>query len=334
MRIVAESLAQNLKGSAPSAWLVSGDEPLLVGESADLIRARARQDGFVGREVLFVDRHFDWDSLDGALRAMSLFAEKRIIELRMAQPKPGVDGSKILQAAVKDPATDVCLLVITDKIEWKDHASSWVKAFETQGHWVQADQLGIDQLPGWIKGRLSRAGLVAEPEAIELLAERCEGNLVAAHQQIERLSLLTAKGTVSVEAMAESVAMSARYNVFQLSEALLMGDAGRVLRMLDGLQGEGVEPTLVLWCIAEELRSILQWTPNGGPRRLYRGGRARKDLLSRAHARVPRGQLQSLLEDAARIDGYIKGSRKDEAWGALARLATTLCLAAQRVATR
>jgi len=333
MRIVAESLAQNLKGSAPHAWLVSGDEPLLVGESSDLIRARARQDGFVGREVLFVDRYFDWDSLDGELRAMSLFAEKRIIELRMAQLKPGLDGSKILQAAVNDPAADVFLLVITDKIEWKDYSSSWVKAFETQGHWVHADQLGIDQLPGWIKGRLSRVDLSADPEAIDLLVERCEGNLVAAHQQIERLSLLT-KGTVSVETMAELVAMSARYNVFQLSEALLSGDAGRVLRMLDGLQGEGVEPPLVLWCITEELRSILQWTPNGGPRRLYRGGRARKDLLSRAHARVPRAQLHDLLEDAARIDGYIKGSRKAEAWGALARLATTLCLAAQRVVAR
>jgi DNA polymerase-3 subunit delta len=176
---------------------------------------------------------------------------------------------------------------------------------------------------------------VADADAIELLAERCEGNLVAAHQQIERLALTVGRGTVSVEMMAESVAMSARYNVFQLSEALLAGDAGRVLRMLDGLQGEGVEPTLILWAVAEELRSILQWAPNGSARRLYRGGRARKELLSRAQSRVPRARVQGYLEDAARIDGYIKGPRKDESWGALARLATSLSLdLGQRVAAR
>ncbi len=329
MRLVPETLSRALEASLAPAWLVAGDEPLRVGETADAIRARARALGYTGREVSFVERSFDWDEFAAGLRAMSLFAERRIVELRMPTPKPGTEGGKALVAALAEPAPDVLLLVITDKIEYADRSSAWVRAFEEHGCCIDAEQLLPEQLPSWVEARMRRVGLVPEADAAQLLADRCEGNLVAAHQEIELLRLLCGPGPVSVDSVAESVATSARYHVFQLGEAMLAGDPARTLRILDGLAAEGEEPTLVLWCIAEELRSILQWTgqASGGARRLFRGGRRRKELLASAARRVPRRAALELLTAAARTDGLIKGPRKDEAWGELARIATELCIA-------
>ena len=329
MRLVWETLARALEGPLAPAWLIAGDEPLLGGEAADAVRARARAQGYLGREVLFVERGFDWDALQGGLRSRSLFADRRVVELRMAQPKPGAEGARALCAVLADPAPDVLLLVITGKIEYAERASAWVKAFEAGGACVDAEQLAPERLPGWIEARMRQAGLAPDADAVQLLADRCEGNLVAAHQQIELIALLAGRGEVTVDTVADSVAASARYHVFQLGEALLAGDAARAIRILDGLAAEGEEPTLVLWCIAEELRSLLQWGAHqsGGPRRLFRGGRRRRELLAQAARRVPRNVALELLAAAAGIDHLIKGPRKDEAWGALTRIATDLCIA-------
>ena len=329
MRLVWETLARALEQPLAPAWLVAGDEPLLVGEAADAIRARARAQGYLGREVLFVERGFSWDALLGGLRSLSLFAERRVVELRMPQPKPGAEGSRALCTVLAEPTADVLLLVITDKIEYAERTSAWVKAFEARGAWVDAEQLAPERLPGWIESRMRRSGLDPDAEAVQLLAERCEGNLVAAQQEIEWLGLLAGPGPVTAATIADSVATSARYHVFQLGEAMLAGDAARAIRILDGLAAEGEEPTLVLWCIAEELRSLLQWTAqsSGGPRRLFRGGRRRRELLAQAARRVPRAAALELLAAAANIDGQIKGPRKDEAWPLLTRIATDLCIA-------
>jgi DNA polymerase-3 subunit delta len=329
MRLVPETLARALEGPPGPSWLVAGDEPLLVGEAADAIRARARAAGYSGREVVFVDRGYDWNELLAGLKAMSLFAERRVIEVRLPTPKPGTEGSKALVAAVKDPSPDVLLMVITDKIEYADRSAAWVKAFENEGVCVDAEQLQPEQLPGWLAARLRRHGLEPEPEAVQLLAERCEGNLVAAHQEIEQLALGVGRGALSAAAVAESVANSARYHVFQLGEALLGGDAARAVRILDGLAADGEGLPLVLWCIAEELRSVLQFPGPAGAyvARLARGGRRRKDLLARAARRVPRPLALELLEAAGRADAMAKGPRKDEAWGELTRIATAFCVA-------
>jgi DNA polymerase III subunit delta len=331
MRLVPETLSRALEAGLAPAWLVAGDEPLLVGEAADAIRARARAGGYTGRELLFVEPRFDWDRLRSELRSLSLFAERRILEIRLPQAKPGLDGSRALVAALEAPSPDVLLLVITGRIEWADRSSAWVKAFELHGACVDAEQLAPEQLPAWVEARLRRYGLEPGPDAAVLLADRCEGNLVALHQEIERLSLARGAGPLSAETVADSVADNARFHVFQLGETLLAGDAPRALRILDGLAAEGEEPTLVLWCVAEELRSILQWSSqgNGAPRRLFRGGRRRRELLRTAAQRVPRTRAAELLASAARIDLLIKGSRKDEAWNALARVAAELCIAAR-----
>jgi DNA polymerase-3 subunit delta len=327
MRLVAETLPRALEAGLAPAWLVAGDEPLLVGEAADAIRARARAAGFSSRQVLFVESGFDWDSVLTELNSLSLFAERRILELRLPRPKPGADGSRVLVTALAQPQPEVLLLVITDRIEWVDRSAAWVKAFETHGACVDVDQLLPAQLPAWIEARMRRHGLEPEPEAVQLLADRCEGNLVAAHQEIERLALSAGPGPVSVAAVAAAVASSARYHVFQLGETLLEGDAPRALRILAGLEAEGEEPTLVLWCLAEELRSLLQWSPQppASARRLFRGGRQRKELLRAAAARVSRAQAQTLLLRVAALDAVIKGPRKDEAWGLLARVTADLC---------
>ena len=331
MRLVPETLSRALEAGLARAWLVAGDEPLRVGEAADAIRSRARGLGYTGRDVLFAERGFDWEEFGAGLRSLSLFAERRVVELRMPTPKPGAEGSRALVAALAAPAPDVVLLVITDKIEYADRSGAWVRAFEEHGCCVDAEQLLPEQLPAWIEARMRGLGLEPEPDAVQLLAERCEGNLVAAHQEIELLRLVAGPGPVGVETVADSVATSARYHVFQLGEALLAGDAARTLRILDGLAAEGEEPTLVLWCIAEELRSILQWPgqASGGPRRLFRGGRRRRELLAAAARRVPRAAALELLCAAARTDQLIKGPRKDEAWGELARIASQLCIAAR-----
>ncbi len=332
MRLVGETLARALEQPLAPAWLVAGDEPLLVDEAADAIRASARAQGYLGREVLFVERGFDWELLREGLNALSLFAERRIVELRMPQPKPGLEGSRALVAALAAlaaPAPDVLLLVITGRIEYAERGSAWFKAFEAHGHCVEAEQLAPERLPGWIDARMRRAGLAPDPDAVQLLADRCEGNLVAAHQQIELLALLAGPGPIDAEAVADAVASSTRFHVFQLGEALLAGDAARAIRILDGLAAEGEEPPLVLWCIAEELRSLAQWhgPQSGGLKRLHRGGRRRRELLAAAAGRVPPDAALELLATAAGVDRVIKGRHKDRAWAALARLATDLCIA-------
>jgi DNA polymerase-3 subunit delta len=327
MRLVPETLPRALQGALAPAWLVAGDEPLLVAEAADAIRAAARSAGYTGREVLFIERGFDWGALGAELRSLSLFAERRIVELRMASPKPGADGSRLLVGALDDPSPDVLLLLVTGKIEYADRSAAWVKAFEARGQCVDAEQLQPEQLPQWIAARMRALGLVPDPDAVELLAERCEGNLVAAHQEIELLRLLAGPGPLSLDAAEESVAESARYDVFKFGEAMLAGDAPRALRILDGLAAEGEEPTLLLWCVTEELRSVLQYGSSPAPKRLFRGGRRRKELLGRAHQRVSAERAWALLGTAGRIDAMIKGSRRDEAWSTLARVATEFCIA-------
>src|SRR5450432_4023154 len=220
MRLVPETLPRALEQGLSPAWLVAGDEPLLVGEAAAAIRERARRAGFTGRDVLFIERGFDWDSLLAEQKSLSLFAERRVLELRMAQPKPRVEGSRALVSVLEEPSADVLVLLITDKIAWADRSSAWVKAFENRGSCVDAEQLLPEQLPAWVTSRMRRTGLDPGPEAAELLAERCEGNLTAAHQEIEQLRLLLGAGPVTREAVADSVATSARFHVFQLGETV------------------------------------------------------------------------------------------------------------------
>lgn len=315
MRITSDQLARTLEKSFVPVWLVAGDEPLLVGEAAGAIRARARAAGFDGRELFFVERGFDWSALLAESRSLSLFAEKRVIELRMGSPRPGKEGAAVLAKLASDPAPDTVLLVVSGRLDRDASASAWFKAIEKNGAVVQSWPVEIGQLPQWIAARASRRGLMIEPEGARLLAERVEGNLLAAHQEIEKLALLHAGGAVGADEVMEAVANSARHDVFQLGEAALDGDAARGLRILDGLRAEGIEPALVLWALCRELRALAQSRaePDAVPGYGRRAER-RATLLARAARRFGGHAFGGYFLDAGHIDRQIKGLERGDPW--------------------
>lgn len=326
MKLVPQTLARALDGPLAPLWLIAGTEPLLIGECAEAVRAAARRDGVLEREVHFADRGYDWSALRGVTQSMSLFGDRRLIELKLGA-KPGTEGARVFAELLAAPPSDVVLLVVADALDWAERSAKWIQDFEAHGVYLDVASPTVEQLPSWVAGRLAKAGVVAEPEVAELIAARCEGNLLAAHQEIERLALLAAGAPLDTEQAALWVGNSARYGIFQLGEAVLAGEPARALRILAGLEAEGEEPVLVLWTLAEELRTLLQWTPRpgkGSPGRLFRGGRRRQDLVARAARRLPRAELQTLLEAAGHTDLVVKGARGGRPWDALATLAARM----------
>ncbi len=324
MRINTDQVARTLeKGLAP-AWLIAGDEALLTGEAADAVRARARAEGFKGRDLFITDRNFDWSEVDVASQSLSLFAERRIIEIRMPTPRPGKEGGATLARLASDPGPDNLLLVVTTKPEKDTWSSAWFKAFEKHGVFVQSWPVKIGQLPQWISNRATRLGLSLEPAAAELLAERVEGNLLAAQQEIEMLALLHAGGRVGADEVQAAVANSARYDVYQLGEAALDGDVSRSLRILDGLRAEGAEPPLVLWALCRELRALAD-TRNGTARKVFGAMAERREaLLKRAAKRTVGQPVEPWFAAAARVDRQVKGQADGEPWTSLTGLVAAI----------
>ena len=324
MRINTDQVSRTLeKGLAP-VWLIAGDEVLLTGEAADAVRARARAEGFTGRDLFITDRSFDWSEIDVASHTLSLFAERRIIEIRMPTPRPGKEGGAALARLAADPGPDNLLLVVTTKPEKETWSSAWFKAFEKHGVFVQAWPVEISRLPQWISSRAARLGLGFEPGAAELLAERVEGNLLAAQQEIEKLALLHAGDRVGTDDVQSSVANSARYDVFQLGEAALEGDVPRSLRILDGLRAEGAEPPLVLWAVCRELRALAD-TRNGTAKPGYGAMAERRGaLLNRAAKRTAGQPVEPWIAAAARIDRQVKGLAGGEPWTSLTGLVASI----------
>lgn len=327
MKIRTDQLQAKLAAKLQPTYLVSGNEPLLVAEAADAIRLKARQEGFAERDVFFVERSFDWNALRTAGQSLSLFSARRILEVKMPSGKAGVDGSKVLAELIENPPPDTLLLVIADQLDRDALKSAWVAAMEEYGVWVQVWPVKIGELPRWIAARMSRHGLQPSADAATLLAERVEGNLLAANQEIEKLALLNAPGAIDEAAVAEAVANSARYDIFQLSDATLDGDAPRALRILAGLKSEGTEPPLVLWALARDVRALWQ-----GEMRARSGSSAGatpawprpSPALERARRRAGRLPLDQLLRDCSQIDRLIKGHAAGDPWDALARMAMTV----------
>jgi DNA polymerase-3 subunit delta len=324
MRIQAEQVARALEKGLARAWLIAGDEALLTGEAADAVRAKARAEGFAGRDLFVTDRSFDWSEVAAASRTQSLFAERCILEIRMPTPRPGKAGGAVLAALAADPGPDNLLLVVTARPEKETWSSDWFKSFDKHGVFVQAQPVEIGRLPQWIAGRGAKHGLRFEEGAAELLAERVEGNLLAAQQEIEKLALLHPGGLLGVGAVQDAVGNSARYDVFQLAEAALEGDAPRSLRILEGLRAEGAEPPLVLWAICRELRALADLR-NGVARPSYGATAQRHDeLVRRAAERLARRPIGPWFEAAARIDREAKGLARGEAWTSLTGLVAAL----------
>lgn len=335
MQVRAEALDAHLEKSLASLYVISSDEHLLAMEAADRIRKRARSTGFSEREVLTVDRYFKWGELTATQQSMSLFGDKKLIELRMPTGKPGKEGGQALQEyAANSTATaeDTLTLITLPKLDWATQKSAWVGALQRSAVYIDIPLVERPQLANWIGQRLAAQGQSADKLSLEFMVERVEGNLLAAHQEIRKLGLLYPEGRLSAEQVQDAVLNVARYDVFKLSEAMLSGDVGRLVRMLEGLKGEGEALPLVLWAITEEIRTLLKLklsVNDGRPLAVlmkeYRIWGARERLIPNAIARVSLSTLQTAMHESAHIDKLIKGLRArafaGDPWDALLQLA-------------
>ena len=331
MKIRAEQLQSHLSKELLPVYVISGDEPLLAQESADAVRLAARNKGFSGREVFHGEGKFDWSQLHNEANALSLFAEKKIIEIRISNGKPGDKGSKALCELCANPSPDNLLLVILPKLERSAQNSKWVKALEAVGAHIQVWPVTGDQLPRWIKQRLLESNITANQQAVEILAERVEGNLLAAVQEIEKLKLLAIGGKVDAIMMSSVVADSARYNLFEFVDKVLAGDAQSAARSLRGLHSEGTDAIPLLWAITRELRILIKASEqiSRGENRdwaLKNAGvwEKRLPLFRTAIQRCSAAHLRMLLYQAGAIDRGIKGMRKADIWDELTTLVLSL----------
>lgn len=322
MKLTSDSLATHLGERLLPAYLVSGDEPLLAAEAADAVRARARGAGFTEREVHFIERAADWDEVRASAANLSLFAARRVMEIRLASGRPGTAGNAALIALLEARDPDTLFLILTPRLDRDAQGADWVRSVEAHGAWVQIWPVDSHRLVAWLKGRCRRLKLDASDEALELLAARTEGNLLAAHQELTQLALLAPEGKVTPDTVLAGVADSARFDVFGLGEAVLKGEAARALRVLTGLRAEGTEPTLVLWALSRALRDV--WSARGGDRPPASQQRHRA-ALEQALRRASRLPFAALARRAARVDRTIKGRVVGDAWDQLALLAADIC---------
>ena len=324
MKLTPDALSTHLEQQLLRVYLVSGDEPLLTAEAADAIRACARARGFTERDVHFLERGSDWDDVRASAGNMSLFGSRRLVEIRMPSGKPGVAGAAALVSMLGVDDPDTVFLILTPRLDRDAQSSSWVKAVEARGAWVQVWAIDAARIVTWLRARARRAGLDLTSDAIEILAERTEGNLLAAHQELEKLRLIAQEGPITGDIILASVADSSRFHVFQLGESVLAGDTQRALRMLAGLHAEGVEAVLVLWALTKAVRDL--WGSMSAPAGSRPKAWGRQAVaLERGARRASRLPFATLAVRASRADRMIKGQLLGDAWDEMALLAAEIC---------
>lgn len=335
MRLDPAQLNAALKGPPAQAYLLFGDEPLQLGEAADAVRAAAKAHGFSERTCLDADANSDWSALDHAAASLSLFAERRLVEIRLAGEGVGNDGAKAIRRYCERGADDVLLLILAPRLDWKTLSSKWAQALDAAGVIVQVRQPQGRRLHDWLRGRLTRTGFQPTDEALALLAERVEGNLLAAAQEIEKLGLLREPGALDAEALLASVYDSARYDLFDLTNAAVAGDRARVDRVLRALQAEGTAAPLVLWVLARELRKLAAVAYAQASRgdttaalREHKVPESRRSATLAVARRLPVRRLWHLLARCADADLAIKGRSNADPWAVLGEIADALATAA------
>ncbi len=324
MRLRPEQLAGHLRKHLAPVYLVFGEEPLQALEAADAIRAAARQQGCDERECLTVETGFDWQRLRQLAASPSLFANRRLLELRLGNTKLGDAGAQALIAYAASPAADVVVLITTGKLDWNAQKSRWFNAIDEAGVTVAAAPIELRQLPSWIAERLQRQGLRPTSEAVTLLVERVEGNLLAAAQEIEKLVLLADGAELTAAAVRNAVGDSSRYSIYDWVDAALLAQPERTVRILRGLREEGVEPVLVNWALHQEVRRLVLLafaTDQGQPLEAaliaQKIWEKRKPLLRRALQRLTLADCQGLLCACAQTDRAIKGIDAASPWDIL-----------------
>lgn len=328
MRLRFDALTTHTEKALLPIYWISGDEPFQVDEASRLLRKTAHQQGFSERTVYHVERGFDWGQLRQSADSLSLFAERKLIELRLPSSKPGVDGGKALQEYAANPPEDTVLLVISGKLEPATQKTKWFTAVENAGAWLAIWPIETARLPQWIAQRMKLRNLQASPEALRLLSERIEGNLLAADQELEKLLLLYGPGTLDVPQVQAAVTDSARFDVFGFVDEALAGHTDRVSRMLFGLRAEGVEPVLVLWALEREIRglalmarSCASGTSIDRAMAASRVWEKRKPLIKKALLRDKSEHWEALLLLCGRTDRLIKGQETGRVWDELLELA-------------
>ncbi len=344
MQLAAAQLPAHLQKGLRSLYTLHGDEPLLVQEAADAIRAAARAQGYTERTVHTVaGAHFDWSEVLAAGGSLSLFADRQIVEVRIPSGKPGKEGSPALQQMAQNAQDNdsTLTLVLLPRLDKMTRSGAWFAALESYGVTVQVDPVERAQLPQWIAQRMGQHGQRVMPgdegqRTLQFFADRVEGNLLAAHQELQKLALLHPPGELSFEQVEAAVLNVARYDVFKLSEAVLAGQAGRVQRMLDGLQAEGEAEVLVHYTLAEDIRALKRVKDAMGAGRplpvALREQRVwglKERLFERVLPRLSATALDNLLHAAHLVDGIVKGLKAPgwptDGWQALHRLAMQLC---------
>lgn len=331
MRIRPEQLEAHLQRGIAPVYVVSGDEPLLTDETAASIRTALRRAGVSERQTFQAESGFDWAGWLAAFDSLSLFASRRLVELRLPTGKPGAEGARTLESWCARPPADTWLMVLLPRLDRAGQATKWFAALDKAGVVVTPQPPTLAELPAWIGERLARHGLQANAKVLDFLAARVEGNLLAAHQEIEKLALLLPPGPVRLEDAREAVLDVARYDAGQLPEALLKGDGLRLLRIMEGLRQEGETPILALWILTQEIRTLYRLALG-----LERGEtlaracarlkvwESRQPLVARALKRLDAPTLARALSEAARIDRAAKGLEREDAWEMLKRLGLAL----------
>jgi DNA polymerase-3 subunit delta len=334
MQLRGEQLAAHLEKGLRPIYAVHGDEPLLVIEAADAIRAAARKQGFTAREVLTAITGFNRNELGGAASNLSLFGGKKLIDLRIPTGKPGREGSAALHGYCARPSPDALLLVTLPGLRWADKNAVWAKALADAGAMVELTPPNFADLPAWIAGRLQRQRQSADREGLLFIAERVEGNLLAAHQEILKLGLLYPQGELTFGEIRDAVLNVARYDLDGLRESLLAGDVARLARTLEGLRQEGeveVPLTLVLWAMTEEVRALAQaraGMPEGRSLELImkeaRIWGVKQASFKKAAQRIGPDRARAALRFAACIDRLVKGIGPGDVWNEFLRLGLLL----------
>ncbi|MFO1371164.1 MAG: DNA polymerase III subunit delta [Candidatus Competibacteraceae bacterium] len=334
MRLRPDQLPAHLRKTLARLYLVFGEEPLLLQEAVDAIRAKAREQGHSERERLTVDAGFDWNTLRQLASSPSLFASQRLLELRLEHAKPGDAGARALSEYAARPAADAVLLITAGKLDWNTQKSRWFTALDEVGVVVAATPVDSRQLPTWIEQRLQQRGLHPTPDAVTLLSARVEGNLLAAAQEIEKLALLVTDRTLTAEAVLAAVGDSARYSIYDFVDAALLAQPERVMRILSGLRSEGVEPVLANWALHREIRLLAGLAFARGQGQALEVAlttqqvwEKRKPLVRQALQRLTLVDCRRLLRACAWTDRLIKGVESGSPWDAL--LLTSLRLAGQ-----
>ena len=322
MTAAHHGLASQLARGLAALYVLHGNQPLLVLEAADMIRAAARAQGFTERETFVVGPGFRWGDLELAAGNLSLFGDRKLIDLRIPTGKPGRDGGDALQRYISTPDPAILTLITLPEIDWATRKTTWFKALIEAGVTLELNAPEREHLPQWIAQRLSHQNQQAPDEALRFIADHVEGNLLAAHQEILKLGLLHPEGELSLADVEQAVLNVARYDIDTLRQALVEGDPARCIRLLEGLEGEGAAPPLVLWALANEIRTLATLRTGldaGQPlAQLMRAERVfderRKQAIQRAVSRLSLAALRAALLHAAKIDRLIKGLGEGQVW--------------------